>query len=187
MTYDPNIPQASDLISVSQSQLQTNFSQANSIFNAEHVAFNNATVANRGKHRAIKMLEQSSTPTTAAGEGAFYTQDSSGTTNLFFRRDSNGSIIQMTNGLAPVDAETGRTMLPGNLMIQWGVVSGTAPSVSVTFNTPFAATAYSVVATSRVNVPAGGFRVVNVTASGFDFVKSSGTISAYYIAIGKAS
>lgn len=53
MTYSPTIPQPNDLLSQSQGDIQINFSQANSIFQIDHVEFNNATVADRGDHKQI--------------------------------------------------------------------------------------------------------------------------------------
>jgi len=38
MSYNASIPQATDLISQSQSQIQTNFSQANTAFGIDHTA-----------------------------------------------------------------------------------------------------------------------------------------------------
>lgn len=51
MSYTPGIPNANDLISSSQSQIQTNFTQLNTQFAIDHVAFDAG--ANNGKHKQI--------------------------------------------------------------------------------------------------------------------------------------
>lgn len=78
MTYSPNIPQSGDRPSQSQSQLLTNFQQINSIFNANHVPFNDATVGNRGKHKYVSLLQQSIEPSAVANEAQLYTKSVGG-------------------------------------------------------------------------------------------------------------
>lgn len=51
MSYNPNIPQSTDPISQSQSQILTNFSQANTAFGIDHT--NLATASNQGFHKQV--------------------------------------------------------------------------------------------------------------------------------------
>ena len=78
MTYNPSIPQSTDIPSQSQSQLLTNFTQLNTVFSTNHVAFNNATVANRGKHNDVSLLQQAIEPAAVANEGQLYTKGVAG-------------------------------------------------------------------------------------------------------------
>ena len=117
MTYDPNIPQPTDLISQSQSQIQTNFAQANTAFGIDHTAFD--TVANQGKHKKSTYYEQAVDPTTLINEMAVYTKDVSTITQLFVRRASNGTVIQLTAG-DPTASNEGQSFLPGGIIIKWG-------------------------------------------------------------------
>lgn len=96
MTFNPNIPAANDLINQSQAQLQTNFSQANTIFDVDHVTFDDATVADRGKHRQCTYPELGGGPTTLANEGAVYTLAGAAETELYYRRESNGEEVQLS-------------------------------------------------------------------------------------------
>ena len=95
MTYNPNIPQASDFIAVSQVDLLNNFTSANTIMDVNHYPFNNGT-SNAGKHKHVSLPEQSAAPATAADEGAVYTKDVSNKTELFYRYDSSGREYPLT-------------------------------------------------------------------------------------------
>jgi len=90
MTFDSNIPAANDLLSVSQGDIQTNFSQINTIIAVDHYEFNNATVANRGKHKSV-VLPEAAAIATAADEGALYTKDDGTRPALYYRQESNGT------------------------------------------------------------------------------------------------
>ena len=91
MTFNPNIPQATDLTSASQSQILTNFSQLNTIFDVDHVTYDNATVANRGKHDKSTYIEQGADPATSANEVALYSKDLSTVSTLYMRKESSGT------------------------------------------------------------------------------------------------
>jgi len=98
MTFNPNIPQASDLISQSQAQILTNFGQVNTIFDIDHVTFNNATAANRGKHDKSTYVEQASDPVTSTNEVAVYSKDTGTQPDLFYRPESAGTAVRLTGG-----------------------------------------------------------------------------------------
>lgn len=77
MTYNPNIPQSTDNISVSQGNLLTNFQQINALYGtnsagagvpgADHVAFNDATSANRGLHKKVTFTNVTADPSNLIG------------------------------------------------------------------------------------------------------------------------
>lgn len=150
MTYNPAIPQASDQPSLSQGQMLINFGQLNTIFDSNHYTFNYATVADRGKHKYASFMNQAAGPVTGATECALYAKLSAAHSNLFWRRESNGTEIQMSSNINPtwgVVGTTGKGMsfLPGGLLIQWGYKL--VPSLSSTntgFVTAFSASPYSI-------------------------------------------
>lgn len=120
MTFSPTIPASTDLISVSQGDIQTNFSQLNTIFQVDHVEYNNATVANRGKHKALTMLA-SAAPTPIAGEASLYVFNSGGTREqLRYRRESSGTIYPITEKYGAIVRFNGAT----------GAIIGTAFNVT---------------------------------------------------------
>ncbi len=142
-TYTPNVPQSTDIPAQSQDQMLQNFQSIDDGTNGfalNHISYTDATVNQRGKHKFLQMPEQTVAPATAANEGALFTKELSGITNLIWRQENNGSEIQLTN-IAPLPAVNGYSFLPGGIFIQWGLVTP-AQSVStrsVVFPTPFAA------------------------------------------------
>jgi len=188
MTYNPNIPNASDILSVSQGQLKTNFQQVNTIFSKNHVTFNNATTADRGKHTSVQFQRRSSAPSLDANDGAFYTKNSSGT-NVFWKRQG-GSEVKITN-VDPSIGANGYTFLPGGLLIQWGslnVPSGESGSIS--FPIAFTVAPYSINVTAQRSATANATPMFvsstnPPTASNFRIVNtSSNSHTGYWMAIG---
>lgn len=86
-----------DTLLLSRDPIRTNFSLIQDRFNENHVGINSGSGG--GKHKFLQMPEQSAAPTTAANEAAVYTKQGpapASTTELYFRRESNGTEIQMT-------------------------------------------------------------------------------------------
>lgn len=188
MTYNPLIPAANDLLSISQGDIQTNFSQANTIMSADHYEFNNATVANRGKHKSA-VLPEAAAIATAANEGALYTKDDGTRPALYYRQESNGTEIKMT-GIDPLRATNGYTFLQGNMLMQWGKVAAPGASGTVNFPIVFTAAPYSVQLTLQRN---SGNQTVCLdsgtppAAANFSYLSSSaGSVFLHWIAIGPA-
>lgn len=101
MTYDPNIPQANDLISDSQSEILSNFSTADNAMNQNHIPFSDnssdANGPNRGKHKFLQMPVQAGPgPVTSATEGGVQTQLVGARNELFYRYGANGPQTQLT-------------------------------------------------------------------------------------------
>lgn len=96
MSYDPNIPQASDVIATSQGQLLTNFGQLNSVYgtSGDHYAYDNATPGEQNLHAKVTLPRLPTAnppgnvlPTPAAGITAIFSQAAGGQSNLYYRRD----------------------------------------------------------------------------------------------------
>lgn len=141
MTYNPSIPQANDIISQSQGQILTNFNQANTIFDVDHVTFDNATVANRGKHDKSTYVELAADPVTAFNEVAVYSKDTGTQPDVFVRLENNGTVERMTGGgitAAAYCSFVGATgALQANSFNVTGVVRPFAGQYTVTFTRPF--------------------------------------------------
>lgn len=98
MTYNPNIPQATDNPSTSQGQILSNFQQLNDQFGTDlttgnggdHILF--SSTINNGAHNRVKFLDQSgaSTPVKQAGPNQilFYGKTNSGVTMPYYTRDN---------------------------------------------------------------------------------------------------
>jgi hypothetical protein len=131
--YDPTIPAAGDDPSVSQGQIQSNFSTLAIDFAVNHVGY--GTGPAEGKHKFVEMPARAVVPPTIlAGEGAVYTKSVAGTTQLFYTPDATGNEYQLTNTKAANFAKFGTnthyqispslyggfTYLPGGLIMQYG-------------------------------------------------------------------
>lgn len=131
MSYTTGIPTNGQSLGNSRPQVQGNFDYINTSNSVNHVAFNSSGF---GKHKFLQMPEQGSAPATAANEGGLYTKESQSITNLFWRQESSGTQIQMTN-IAPTNSQKGSTFLPGGLLLQWDFVtigaSGSATTVTL--------------------------------------------------------
>jgi hypothetical protein len=184
MSYQPNIPQSNQLLSLSQLDLLTNFQQLNTIFgNVDHVAYYPAT-SNSGKHNKSTYVQQASDPSTAAAEGAVYTKSIGGNPTLVYRNQSNGSIVP----LLPIVTSTSLNI--GGLIFQWATVPLTLPSSAnsgtISFSTPFPNNCYIVIAntngpgTQTFGGATSSFTVNNFVCSGL----AGGTVNINYLAIG---
>ncbi len=186
MSYNPNVPQASDIPSQSQGDMLTNFQQLNTIFDVDHVPFNDATAADRGKHDQSTYLDLAGDPTTLVNEVAVYSKDSGGNSRLFMRQESNGTVIQLS-GANPTIATSGSTFLAGDLILKWGVLATPADGDPVTFgggafpNNVFALT----MAESRNGTSNTATYFTALTTSGFTYKSSTGANDAvHYMAMG---
>lgn len=101
MTYNPNIPQPIDDMSVSQGDLLTNFGDLNTVYGSsgDHVALDAAS--NRGKHKKVTFVSQGSdpdtdSPATLENELAMFALEEGSDTELYLRKESNGTVNQIT-------------------------------------------------------------------------------------------
>jgi hypothetical protein len=195
VTWQTNIPQATDLISGSQNDLLQNFQAVDAAWNINHDDFNSAT---QGKHKFVEMPNQAGIPAGAANQMTFYSDATSGQSELYLKRDNAGTPVQMS-GPAISNATNGWSFLPGGLLIQWGVVLPIAPATSVadpvtlTYPTAFSAPAYSVTVTGvRDGTSARGIYIKDRTAPNFTAtscivrVEGAGINALFFMAIGPA-
>lgn len=153
MAYNSLIPAANDLLSQSQSEIQENFAQIKTVIDINHITFADA---NQGKHLYLQLPEHAA-PATAVNEAGLYANvgATSAVTELFFRRENNGSSIPMSE-MVEISATNGWSYLPSGLIIQWGSASQSGGTSSSTFALPraFPTTFYSITATPN-NTPSG--------------------------------
>lgn len=149
--YTNDIPFSTHNPSTDQPDMLVNTNSIDSIINVDHYSFEQAN--NDGWHKQSTYVAQSA-PTTASLQGAVYTKDiGAGVTQLFYRRESNGTEIQLTGpGTPTFGATNGYTFLAGGLLLQWGSTTSGLTSTGVTD---------ILFATSNINFPSNCF---NVTA-----------------------
>jgi len=187
MVFLPNIPQPTDDQSNSQGQLLGNNQQLDTSFAVDHYAFSDLT-ANNGKHKAVHLVNQSD-PTTAAGEIAIYDKLVSAIPELFMRRASNGSVIQMTTGNPIRDFSTsGSTFLPGGFIIKFGKVVPNATTFPVNY-AGLGLLAYPngfifETAIINVNSPSFNCNVDAGTVNGFNIITNAVGSTHFWLSIG---
>lgn len=120
-TYN-DTPLTGESKSYTQPLIRENFSSIETAWNVDHIEIDDAT--DYGKHNCITLPEQAAACSTGANEGVIYAREGaySTATELCFRRESDGTIIEFTGGTLN---EPGWTRLPSGLLIKWGISSAT--------------------------------------------------------------
>lgn len=91
-TFDPNIPQPTNLLSNSQNDLLNNMQALDTVFGIDHFAFSNGTT-NSGFHQNVTTPSFGSHPATAATIPKFYAmQDSANLGVIQYSRGPNSSV-----------------------------------------------------------------------------------------------
>ena len=138
-TYTTNIPLSAQKIKNTTSLIRANFDNLAAGLSNDHANINDPTSGTRLTHDKVRLNKQALDPSTTSTQVALYSKDVQASSvnypELFFRRVSNGSAIQMTTGgltpllggdyLAPpaLTDSTGYTFLPGGLVYYWGIVT----------------------------------------------------------------
>jgi len=106
MVYKPAIPQSTDFISQSQKDMIGNFETLSDVWGkpnrenanvGDHVPLTDPKEDDRGGHKKLTMPEQAAAPTTLVNELGLYTKDTSGSTEIYYREESNGTERQLTS------------------------------------------------------------------------------------------
>lgn len=161
--YKPNIPQAADLISVSQQDLLNNATYLNTMLDREHVqAPNDTTNPQVGGHRFMSLVDQAPVipPIPAGSTSVLYAFGGA----LFYTNSVS------TTQLAPLPALQGANgyyQLPGGLMFQWGVTTVAGINFKTVFPVPFTVAG---VGTAAYNVQCTVFQ--NTTNRHFAYVRT---------------
>lgn len=143
-TFTANVPLAAQRISATTSIINNNFQALNTYLQNDHVDINDATLANRLTHSQVTLNNLGSGPTTSSSQLAIYTKTvTAGVQELFIRRQSDGTEIQMS--ATNITPSATQTFLPGNLLMVFGNgnVVGAAPQ---NFSVPGMSTIYAFVA-----------------------------------------
>ncbi len=204
MGFNPNIPQPTDNLSVSQGQFLTNNIALNTVFGVDHIDFTNVT-AQKGFHKTIRQVIQPD-PGPSSNNNIYAKSylppysGSSADTQLFVQ-SSLGIISQLTGAAGFNDG----WQWIGSVLLQWGRVttpiSNGTQSGSVTFQNrgspavgiPFPNNCFFVIPTGFFSSPTPsseiGIAIKNSTLSKTKFDWTSNTDSSqydgfYWIAVG---
>lgn len=134
--YNANIPQATDLLSVSQGDILDNFGAIKALIDVNHVDF---AAIGAGKHSFVEMPVQSPVPTTSGGEVGLYCQTSASTTQpeMVFARQAGSSYpaaIQTVEFTSTNYNTTGWSRIPSGILLKWRADVGFGGSSTVSIN-----------------------------------------------------
>lgn len=120
MAYQANIPQASDSLSQSQSDIQNNFGAIQTLVNIDHVDF---ASTDQGKHKKVTFPLQGAAPAFSIGEIGLYNLNYANTGfNELFLTNSSGVSYPITaarTSTSPI-ATSGWTYLASGMLMIWG-------------------------------------------------------------------
>jgi len=183
-TYTQNVPNApTTKIKTTQEPIKSNFNALFDAVDRNHISLNDTS--NSGRHVVVEMEEQSGDPTPVSTYGSLYVKDDGGTQNLYMIDDAS-AIHQFTNAFTA--SANGQFIVPGGLIVKWGLdsFSGSGVTVTVNYPTPFTTSAYMVIATLVGG--AQGISVSNTSlAASFNAQRATGSPSGqsfHWIAIG---
>lgn len=188
-TYLPSIPNADDLISSSQGQIKTNFTQLNNQFGVDHTEFNNGGVNGDGFHKKVTFTAPIASPSVSSTQGIAYPKTStiitpsSSNTEMFYKNVTGD--IQITS--STLNSAQGEGFIPGGLQVKCGsgAITNTFSNTTVTFTNPFPTATLSVTVTGFSSQT---FFFLSAVSGGASFVANragtSGTASFYWIAVG---
>lgn len=189
MVYTPNVPLSGQSLGETRDVIRANFEDINTAFGANHTPL---TTDDSGKHLFLQMPEQVSAPSTVGNEGGVYTKEGpSGTTELYFRAESNGAEYQLTNvsigSSANLGANPGYTFLPGGVIMQYGSFVPGASTGTTNFANTFPTGVFGVWLQIKTNSTGGRtVQITSFTTTSFSWVIPTVTdvTEVYYQALG---
>ena len=185
MTFNPNIPQAGDVPSLSQGQLLTNFTALNTVFGVDHLAFN---AVDGGEHQQVTLNSVIADPGLADPKCSLYIKTVAGDSELFFEKYDNAAaanlVQQMTNlTVTTVGTNYGYTT-PWGQIVNWGQFTCNIADTVVTYAVPFNAPAQSIQLTA-ISDTGSRNAVVRVSANATATCRATNNgLNIYYYAIG---
>lgn len=147
MAYNNNIPQPTDLISVSQGDLLNNFQAIQTLIGVNHVNFN---TSDQGKHMWVTFPQQGAIPPAGSGFlstelGVYNAVNATTTQNeLYINKTNQATVVQVpmtasilsNNSTPPYTLNYGGqgwSYLPSGIIIKWGFVTSATGNTLVDF------------------------------------------------------
>ena len=198
-TYNPAIPQPSNLISNSQAQILGNFAQLNAQFGVDHNPFYTGSTNGNGHHVQVTFDNAPSAPSPTGTVSVVYPQLVGSNQELFF---SNASSEYSSTGKTQLTGPSllnanGYAFLPGGILMKWGRFNGAPGNNTFTFPTGASIPVFSAIyqvflqpASSGANNYFGYVNSSNTTSFSFDSTSrtnntaAGGTYAYSYLAIG---
>ncbi len=137
-SFNTNVPQAAQLIRITQQPIENNFQAINELINVNHVGFQDPI--NYGKHTFTSLPSQGSSPTTVNNEMSVFCAPSAGANpyEIYYRYPNNGDVVQLTGSTGGSSSATtpGYTYLSSTVFMMWASASvSSSTSNVITFPT----------------------------------------------------
>lgn len=196
MVYNPSIPQPSDRLRISQSEILENFTELDNIFDVDHVKYSDIT-GDAGKHEASTFVNRTDKalvipPATTSEELALFVKDdAAGIPRIFYQEpDSAGAGAQQQlsgNVKAPADNGInplcGETSLAGGVGIKYGLISVPGSLTPTAFTYIGLGLRDFITDTYYINISSQTAALSSISKTGFSIKTTSG-ITTYFAAIG---
>lgn len=186
MSFTPLIPASGQSLGNSRTQVLNNFASLrttlSNVLQPNHIDVNSSGA---GKHIFLQMPVKTSGANnlTVTGEFGMIAQAVSGVSELFASRDG-GAYFQLTAG-TPTVAASGKTFLPGGLILQWGVNGAISNGASVSFSSAFPNACFGVQVTINTASTLSPVGINGFSTTGFTFrTTAAGSVPITYLAIG---
>lgn len=176
--YNLNIPFATHNPSTDQPDMQTNTNSIASYVAIDHVPFN---TSGSGQHEQVT-FNANNVPSLPASPPVLFTNTVAGLPQLFFYSGSSAASSSQYVANIP-----GSTFMLGGVIAKWGNTGAVSDNTTITYPVAFPNNTFVVYLT--IVDPNATSKTINVTTNsltktGFSVRVSSGSISAYYLAIG---
>lgn len=181
-SYNPNIPQPNNVLSISQSQLLANFGQLNTQFSVDHSPFWTGSSNGTGHHNQVTFDQAASVPSPSGTQSVIYPTVPAGysTQEVMFANATES--VQMTD--STLNASSGEGFIPGGLQVRCGSGSSNGSGITNNFSTAFPNACISVTATGRNTALTGNIlKIMGFTTTGVTVQSPMGE-AIYYISIG---
>lgn len=145
MSYNPNIPQATNQLNQSQNDILNNFQAIQTFVVVNHGDFGSS---DEGKHKWVTLPQQGATPPAGAGfatsEIGLYNASYALTSQyeLYINKLNQATVVQVPStasvlsaNSAPAQNSPGWTLLPSGIVLRWGNFTGFTGSNTVTLTT----------------------------------------------------
>lgn len=187
-SYNTGVPAANNNPSVDQPEMQTNTASINSLLAIDHVSFN---TTGGGRHNQVT-FSGNNPPALPVALGTLFANNVDGQGNtlpggvsqFFF---NTGTLAQSESQYTNLNRQYGSTLLPGGIIMKFGLLGGVSPSgLIVTFTQPFPNNCFLAVACQEATTGAGVYMSTTVlSTSQIKIFSNIGTgLNCNYIAIG---
>ena len=186
MAYSPNIPVGTEFPSRSQPRILNNFIAISNAFNKNHSDFNEAT---EGEHSLVDFVLQELPQLAKADSSLLFAADVDGTPEMFYGADGEEA-KQITN-IEPTTGGGTATSYSfdfiNGLSLRFGLIPHNGTTKTITFDTPFASSAYVVFFTIYNGPPRQGMYVGDLSLESFRLRSTvqQGSGNYFYLAIGR--